>query len=91
MLHIHQIGRPVAIVVEHIGGKEPTLEQGLAAVDVADPWPGGLIPPSDIGVEMRAGEKFVTGLPVLRPGGGHAMKSDPIDAFAKGDVSDRLQ
>ena len=50
----------VAVVVEDVADEPALLEQGLAAIEVADEGVG-LVRPRYLRVEVRAGEVFLAG------------------------------
>ena len=53
----YEVRAAIAIVEQHIGGKQPLLQQVAAACHIVGET-AGLVPPGDLAVEMRAGTKL---------------------------------
>ena len=86
----NQIGRSIAVVVEHIRREQAARQQPLAARNVIGPG-SRLLPPSDVRIEMRARKILVARLAVLGTSAGRGVMHEAVDSFTEGDVGRRFE
>ena len=79
----------IAVIAAHIADELAALEQELAAVEVADEGVR-LLRPSDLRVEVRAGEIFLARQPHLRRRAGERVPEDQVQPGARLVIEARL-
>ena len=89
-LELNEVGDVVSVVDHGIGDRLPLLEQKLAAVDITGEG-AGLVPPRDIGIQVRAGEVFLARQTHFLGGRSEGVPDEPVQPVANSLVEGGLQ